>query len=214
MFTKEDRWGNILKLFYNEEYNLCLKESEDFFEELKKNPDDIYMWIVKFEVALCLKNIGRIRQAMNCAKTSLQYAITDSQKLQVFWVLGGCYENINKQQSLKYYERAIINSENLKLYGFVYTSKFNIAKLHNSINKMKECIHSLEDISKNNEMNLSLLNNTYKELFDIYIANNRKREALQIMHKVTDKQIKSYMITTVRQSKVVSIGSERSDTYE
>src|SRR5665647_1104796 len=117
--TNENRWYYIKQLFDNEEYNLCLHESEEFYEELMINPDDFYMWKVSFEIALCLKKIGRVRQAMNCAKASLKDAITASDKTQVFWMLGCCYESINKQQSIKYYERAALNYEKLRLPDYV-----------------------------------------------------------------------------------------------
>lgn len=205
MFTKEDRWSNILESYYNEEYEDSLYESKIFFEELKINPDDFYIWKAKFQMVLCLKKIGKIKQAMNCAKSSLQYAISVSEKTKVFWILGSCYENINKQQSLKYYKKAIINSKYLKLDGYVYTLEFNVAKLNHDFNKMNKAVSLLEGISKNNEINLSLLNDTYKELFSMYIANNRYRDAMLIIRKVTNKLIKTYMVTTIQQSKVVSI---------
>jgi tetratricopeptide (TPR) repeat protein len=200
MLTKETRWSYIKELFNDEEYKICLYESEKFFEELKKNPDDLYNWKVKFEVALCLKKIGSIRQAMSCAKSSLQYAISDSDKTQVFWMLGCCYMNINKQKSIKYYECAVLNYERLRLYDYVYALRFNIAKALNNIEGMESNLNMIDA-----KTNSSMKNQGAIELFNLYIAKNMTTKAIQLINKTKDKKTRNVMVTTMQQQNLLVV---------
>lgn len=196
----ENRWYFLKELFANEEYDQCLQESENYYAELKINPDEFYMWKVSFEIALCLKKIGRIRRAMNCAKASLKYAITASDKTQVFWMLGCCYHNIDKQQSIKYYERAALNYERLGLTDYAYALRFNIAKILNDVDGMIDNLNKI-DSKKNGTMK----NQGSIELFNIYIAKNMLSKAIQLINKVNDKKTKDIMLTTIQQLNILTV---------
>jgi tetratricopeptide (TPR) repeat protein len=208
MFTKEDRWSYIKQLYANQEYEICLNELEKFFEELKINLDDFYLWRVKFQVALCLKKIGRVKQAVSCAKSSLQYAITASDKTQVFWFLGCYYESIDKQESLKYFHRAALNYENLKLYDYMYALRFNMAKVLCQYKEMETNLDLLKQ-AKNNLYRIdkikfdAMVNQGTIELFTFYIERNMTSLAIRLLHKTLDKNIRKTMITIMQKSEVL-----------
>lgn len=201
-------------MIVDHDYKQSIKLLKEYSKRLKGFTEDVNfdLWFVNYNTALSYKKIGDIKHAMEYVKKSMQRYEYQSDYIQSLWLLGVIYEMLkNNKKAVQIYKRCCHCYKKIDSYDYRVCMMFNIAKLLNQFSTMRLIIKVYENSNYTNPLETygdmskeSILNNMYKELFDLYIGINDLRNAINLVHSVQSKELRNELKQLLRNKMLIA----------
>lgn len=154
------------------------------------NRDIIYFCL--FNKSLCFYNLNKIDESLITLRESLSYAFTTYEFMKIDWMYGLCYENLDVELAVYYYDIAIEKCccgkepRDMINLGQIECTK---AMLINDINLMESAVKIIIDENPS----VDIKDVAYNSLCNIYIKNSKYINVFRILKKITDSKLKKIL---------------------
>lgn len=194
--TNDEVRKNIGKLYKMGNYMQCNQKIKDFISKLtKENQNDMYnLWYCYYTLARCLYKEGKHELALKWIQYALRYAEDEFNRYYTMWFEACIYEALNDiTRAINGYERCIkhyANQDNDLATELVLKLKCNIAILKKQADVAESILLKLESLN----VDRSELQEEYKKLYGLHIANNDLLLAKKVLNKIADEEIKKNLM--------------------
>jgi tetratricopeptide (TPR) repeat protein len=178
--------GKILIEFRNKEYESCIKTCNSLSELCGDN------WVSFYNIARCLRQLGNYKDAIHYANLALAQVKDRIEEHITYWLIGLCYRNLGETETaLKYYLKC-------KEYYTEINALMNLADIYYNIgfllNDIEYILQAIE-LYKKEDHKYIIDDETYKDMFEIYLKNNNLLKAQLILKKIKSISLKQQLMS-------------------